>query len=69
MHIQVRELLAKAAYNGVTRSAIARRAKLAPTTFTNWKTRNPRIDTLDKAKKALDELIALKGLTDEKVEG
>ena len=69
MHIQVRELLAKAAYNGITRRAIVAKANLAPTTFTNWKTRNPRIDTLDKAKKALDELIALKGLTDEKVEG
>lgn len=69
MHVQVRELLAKAAYNGITRSAIAARAKIAPTTFTNWKTKSPRLDTFDKAKKALDELIVLRGLTSEKVEG
>ena len=69
MHIQVRELLAKAAYNGITRGQIAAKANLAPTTFTNWKKRNPRIDSLDRAKKALDELIALKGLIDEEMEG
>ena len=68
MHIKVRELLAKAAFYGITRSAIAAQAKLAPTIFTNWKKVTPRLDTLDRATKALDDLITLKELTGEKVE-
>ncbi len=68
MHIKVRELLAKAAYNGITRKAIAARGNLSPTIFTTWRTVIPRLDTLDRAEKALDDLIALKGLSVEKVE-
>lgn len=68
MHIKVRELLAKAAYNGITRTAIAKRGNLSATIFTTWRTVVPRLDTLDRAEKALDDLIALKGLSVEKVE-
>lgn len=68
MHIKVRELLAKAAYNGITRKAIAARGNLSPTIFTTWRTTVPRLDTIDRAEKALGELIALKELTGEKVE-
>ena len=60
MHVQVRELLAKAAYNGITRKAIAERAKIAPSSFTNWRNKSPRLDTLNKAAQALDEIIELK---------
>ena len=64
MHVQVRELLAKAAYHGITRTAIAKKANIAPTTFTNWKTKSPRMDTFDKASKALDKLILANQLND-----
>lgn len=57
MHVKVKELLAKAAYNGITRKAISARAGIAPSSFTNWRNKNPRLDTLDKAEKALEELI------------
>lgn len=60
MHVKVKELLAKAAYNGITRKAISARAGIAPSSFTNWRNKNPRLDTLDKAEKALNDLIALK---------
>jgi len=60
MQIEVRELLAKAAYNGITRKAIAERAKIAPSSFTNWRNKSPRLDTLNKAAQALDEIIELK---------
>lgn len=69
MHIKVRELIAKAAYHGITRNEIATRAKIGSATFTSWKKRSPRLDTFDKASKALDELIVLRGMTSEKVEG
>lgn len=57
MHVKVRELLALAAYHGITRKAIVKKANLAPTTFTNWKTSVPRLDTLERAQEALYELI------------
>lgn len=57
MHVKVKELLALAAYNGITRKEIAEKAGIASSTFTNWKTKTPRLDTLDKAEKALQELI------------
>lgn len=69
MHVKVRELLAKAAYHGITRRAIAQQAGLAVTTFTNWKKSAPRIDSLDRATKALDQLIAIQDLQREKMEG
>lgn len=37
MHIKVRELLAKAAYHGITRREIADRAGMGQATFTTWK--------------------------------
>lgn len=61
MHVHVRELLARAAYNGITRKQIAEKAGIAQTTFTKWKSNTPRLDTLAKANKALDELVELKG--------
>jgi hypothetical protein len=69
MQIEVREILALAAYNGITRKAIVERAGIAPTSFTNWKTKSPNLKTLNKARNALDDLIALKALAREKVEG
>lgn len=68
MHIKVKELLAKAAYHGITRKEIATHAGLAVTTFTNWRTSSPRLDTLDRANQALDELIAIQGPNHEKME-
>ena len=68
MHVKVRELLAKAAYHGITRREIAKQGNLAVTTFTNWRKAIPRIDTLCRAEKALDEIIAIKGLSGEKME-
>jgi len=68
MHIKVRELLAKAAYHGITRRDIAKQGGLAVTTFTNWRKSAPRLDTLDRATQALDELITIRGLQREKVE-
>lgn len=68
MHIKVRELLAKAAYHGVTRRAIAAQAGMAETTFTTWRKSSPRLDTLDRANQALDEIIAIRGLQREKME-
>lgn len=68
MHVKVRELLAKAAYHGITRRAIAKRAGMGPTTFTAWRTSTPRLDTLDRAEQALNELIAIQGFKSEKVE-
>jgi transposase len=69
MHIKVRELLAKAAYHGITRREIAKKAGLAITTFTNWKHCSPRLESLDRATKALDQLIAIQDLQREKMEG
>lgn len=60
MHDQVKELLAWAAYNGITRKAISEKAGIAASSFTNWRTKSPRLDTLDKASKALDELVKMK---------
>jgi hypothetical protein len=67
MDIQVRHILSKAAFHGITRDAITKRAAIAPSSFTNWKTKNPNITTLNKAIVALDEIIA--ELENEKVEG
>lgn len=69
MHIKVRELLAQAAFHGITRKAIAKQGGLAVTTFTNWRKATPRLDTLERAQQALDELIQMKGLASEKMEG
>jgi len=69
MHIEVRKLIAKAAFHGITRSEIAMQANLASTIFTSWKKSSPRLDSIDRANKALDDLISLKELRGEKVEG
>lgn len=69
MHTRVRELLGMAAYWGITRRAIAKKAGIAETTFTKWKTRYPRLSTLEKAEQALEQLIQERGLLSEKVEG
>lgn len=68
MHTRVRELLGMAAYWGITRRQIASRAGIAETTFTKWKTRYPRLSTLEKAEQALEDLIRERGLLSEKVE-
>jgi hypothetical protein len=69
MHIKVRELLAQAAFHGITRRDIAKQGGLAVTTFTNWRKATPRLDTLERAQAALDQLIQIKGLRGEKMEG
>lgn len=58
MEVQVRELLSRAAFHGITRKAIVEKAGIAVTSFTNWKYKSPRLSTLNKASIALDELIA-----------
>lgn len=68
MHTRVRELLGMAAYWGITRREIAAKAGIAETTFTKWKTRYPRLSTLEKAEQALEDLIHERGLLSEKVE-
>lgn len=68
MHTRVRELLGMAAYWGITRREIAAKAGIAETTFTKWKTRYPRLATLEKAEQALEDLIRERGLLSEKVE-
>lgn len=68
MDIQVRELLAKAAYHGITRKDIAIRAGIALTSLSNWKEKSPRLSNLNKAINALEELIVEQGADSEKVE-
>ena len=68
MHTRVWELLGMAAYWGITRREIAAKAGIAETTFTKWKTRYPRLSTLEKAEQALEDLIRERGLLSEKVE-
>jgi len=58
MEVQVRELLSKAAYYGITRKAIVEKAGIAITSFTNWRNKSPRISTFNRASAALDQLIA-----------
>lgn len=58
MDIEVRNLISEAAFHGITRKAITERAGIAPTSFTNWRTKSPNLGTLKKAEKALQELIA-----------
>lgn len=57
MDIEVRELLARAAFNGITRKAIADKAGISANSFSNWRTKSPNLGTLKKAKAALDDLI------------
>lgn len=68
MEVQVRELLSKAAYHGITRKAIVEKAGIAITSFTNWRNKSPRLSTLNKASIALDELIKERAASEE-VEG
>lgn len=68
MEVQVRELLSKAAYHGITRKAIVEKAGIAITSFTNWRSKSPRLSTLNKASIALDELIKERAASEE-VEG
>lgn len=68
MDIQVRELLAEAAYHGITRREIAERAQIASTSFSNWKVKSPRLSTLNKAKQALQEIIDQRGRERDEVE-
>ena len=68
MHTRVRELLGVAAYWGITRRAIAKKAGIAETTFTNWRNNCPRLTTLEQAERALEQLIEERGYLNEKVE-
>ena len=68
MHTRVRELLGMAGYWGITRRDIAKKAGIAETTFTNWRTGVPRLTTLEQAEAALEKLIEERGLLSEKVE-
>lgn len=68
MHTRVRELLGMAAYWGITRRAIAKKAGIAETTFTNWRNNCPRLTTLERAEAALEKLIEERGLLSEKME-
>lgn len=67
MEVQVRELLSKAAYHGITRKDIVEKAGIAIASFSNWRNTKPRAATFDRAKVALDQLIAERA-GDEKVE-
>jgi hypothetical protein len=69
MKTEVRELLALAAYNQITRKAITKRAGIAATNFTHWRTREPQPEKLSKAWAALHELIAEQECSGDKVEG
>lgn len=69
MDFEVRQLLSQAAFHGITRKEIATRAGISANSFTNWKYKSPKPRTLNKAMKALDDIISEQGAAREKVEG